>query len=68
MEEVTRPEWYHCFNCRRVYPIVGEMPLTYAKGNKCISCSGVNGEIISDERANAGFEAGVFYDVDPRNW
>jgi predicted RNA-binding Zn-ribbon protein involved in translation (DUF1610 family) len=53
-------EFYHCFKCRKVVPLIGT-----AK-RKCPSCGDEGGEVISQERFEEGFEAGVYYNIDPR--
>jgi hypothetical protein len=52
-------EWYHCFTCRKVTPLLGTTE------KKCPICNGTNGEVLSQERFKAGFDAGVYYNIDP---
>lgn len=53
-------EFYNCFNCHKVMPLLG------ADEKKCPSCGSTNGEVISAQRFEEGFKAGVFYNIDPR--
>ena len=50
---------FECFDCHRVVPI--EAPT-----EKCPSCGSTNGQAISAERCKEGFEAGVFFNIDPK--
>jgi hypothetical protein len=52
-------EWYHCFSCRKVTLLVDH------GDQKCPSCDGTKGEILPQERLNQGFEAGVYFNIDP---
>lgn len=52
--------YYRCFSCEKVFPLMGE------NENKCPSCEGANGEVISAERVKEGMEAGVYYNIDPK--
>jgi len=36
-----------------------------AQEGKCSTCGGSNGQILSQERFNEGFEAGAIYNIDP---
>lgn len=49
---------FQCFSCNRVFLLIG------ANAEKCPSCGGTNGEVISNERVREGREAGVYYDID----
>ena len=53
-------EFFNCFGCSKVAPLIGNVE------RKCPSCGSTNGEVISQERFNAGFKAGAFYNIDPR--
>jgi hypothetical protein len=53
-------EYYECFSCGKVIPLIG------SEERKCPSCSGTNGEILSQERFDEGFKAGTYYNIDLR--
>ena len=52
--------FYNCFNCHKVVPLIG------TPEKKCPSCGSGNGEVITNERFEEGFKAGVFYNIDPK--
>ena len=58
-------EWYRCFTCSKVYPLLSEESKQMAQEGKCSTCGGSNGQILSHERFNEGFEAGAIYNIDP---
>ena len=52
--------FFNCLACRKVAPIIG------AQEAKCPSCGSTNGELLSHERFNEGFKAGVLFNIDPK--
>jgi hypothetical protein len=56
----TMTQWFECFDCRKVGPILS------GAETKCAACGSVNGEILSAERFKEGFDAGVYFNIDPR--
>ncbi len=52
--------YYNCFSCKKVAPLVGTAE------KKCPLCGSANGEVITNERFEEGFKAGVFYNIDPK--
>ena len=52
--------FFNCFDCRRAAPLIGSAEA------KCPSCGSTNGELVSNERFNEGFKAGVFFNIDPK--
>jgi hypothetical protein len=65
VKEVSEPdvaamtEFYYCFKCRKPTLLIAP-----AK-RKCPSCGDEGGEVISQERFEEGFKAGVYYNIDP---
>ena len=53
-------EFFHCFACRKVTPLLG------SGEKRCPSCASANGEVIPGQRVTEGLEAGVFFNIDPR--
>jgi hypothetical protein len=56
--------WFHCFQCRSVHPLLGEKQ--EERERKCSTCGSTNVEVISQQRFQEGFEAGVFFNIDPK--
>ena len=52
--------FYRCFSCSKVIPLMG------ATGEKCPSCGGTNGAVLSKERFDEGFKAGTIHNIDPK--
>lgn len=59
-------EFYHCYACSKVYPLLDKKALASALAGTCSSCGGQNGQIVSQERFEQGHKAGVYYHLDPR--
>jgi DNA-directed RNA polymerase subunit RPC12/RpoP len=59
-------DYYQCFVCGKVYPLLIERDKQLAQGGTCASCGVRNGGTISQERFSEGFEAGAIYNFDPR--
>jgi len=53
-------DYYRCITCRKIFPLLDNFE------KKCVSCGGTNGEIVSEEHFKAGFEAGAYFNIDPR--
>jgi hypothetical protein len=51
---------YHCLACRKLLPLVDN------KDEKCPSCGGTNGEVLSSERAKEGLERRAYFNIDPK--
>lgn len=50
---------FECFSCMRVTVLSGPV-------DKCPSCGSANGQVVSADRLREGFEAGVYYNIDPK--
>jgi len=54
-------EWYSCYNCNKVSPLMS------GKQDKCPLCGSKNGEILAGERVREMQEAGAVFNVYPSN-
>jgi hypothetical protein len=52
-------EYYRCITCHKVHPLLEGVE------RKCSVCGSTNGE-VSDEHFKAGFEAGTYFNIDPK--
>jgi hypothetical protein len=52
-------KFFNCFTCQKVAPLIGSAEA------KCPSCGAANGEVLSQERFEEGFKAGVYFNIDP---
>jgi LSD1 subclass zinc finger protein len=52
--------YYRCTSCRSVFPL-----MEGAK-EKCAKCGATGGEVLSAEHFKAGFDAGTYYNLDPK--
>ena len=53
-------DWFRCNDCNKVISLLGSTE------EKCPSCGGSRGEVVSQEHMKEGFEAGVYFNIDPR--
>jgi phage FluMu protein Com len=53
-------DWFRCNDCKKV------LPLLNGTEQKCPSCGGTHGEVLSQDRVRDGFEAGTYFNIDPR--
>jgi phage FluMu protein Com len=53
-------EFFHCSSCNKV------TSLREPTEKRCPMCDSTNGEVISAQRFKEGFEAGVFFNANPR--
>jgi len=51
--------WFSCFDCQKVMPVTID-------AIKCISCGSTRGELLPPERVKEGFEAGAYFNIDPK--
>jgi hypothetical protein len=59
-------DWYECFTCCKVYPLIAEKDKELAGEGKCATCGGGNGRIVPEGQFAEGFAAGVYYNLDPK--
>jgi rRNA maturation endonuclease Nob1 len=53
--------YYRCNACKMVFMLVEEI-----KDNRCPSCGGTNGEVLSKETVNEGVKRGAYFNIGPR--
>ena len=56
----TMTEYFRCIPCQKVSTILP------GDETKCGACGGSNGELLSAERFDQGFKAGVYFNIDPK--
>jgi len=54
--------YYECFTCHTVEGL----PTDVMPGHKCMACGTTNGRVISQERYDEGWKAGVYSDLPKR--
>lgn len=52
--------FFNCLDCHKVVPIIGSVE------KKCPLCGSENGETLTNERFDEGFQAGAFYNINPK--
>jgi hypothetical protein len=52
-------DYYLCNKCRTVVSTSDD------RERKCLGCGGTDGQILSAKEVDAGFKAGVYFDIDP---
>ena len=52
--------YYRCNTCNKVFGTAKKI-----ENNKCPSCGGTNGEILSKETVRDGMERGTYFFIDP---
>lgn len=52
--------FFRCNPCHKVFPLIDKTK------NNCPSCGGTDGEVMSSERFREGFNAGTYFNIDPK--
>jgi hypothetical protein len=57
-------EWRNCLTCELISPLKSNA--SQEEREKCPACGGTNVKTVSQEQFTEGFEAGTYFNIDPK--
>jgi hypothetical protein len=54
-------DWFRCNKCKKLFALMPGTP------EKCLSCDGTSGEVISGKHVKEGVEAGTYFKLGKRS-